>query len=311
VRTGTTAATTVDHENDSICVIIATYRRPHTLSICLSSLSKLSRISKVIVVDDSTGSALEQNREAIRSFQENTSSLRLAHIVTGKRNGSCAARNIGLNEAGPSNCTVLLLDDDMELVSTDFMYRVKRFFEHYPKVGIVSPRIIQKTETSVNKPFYLNHFLADYLSRLTGFVFLDLRDGPRIAQFVPPAMFLRKELADVIRYDPEFIGNGYREESDLQQRCKSMEWTILYDPTLIVNHWGQETGGNREMSKAMQMYWRSRNHVYYLRKNFSGFRLFAYLLLGLLILCGYSLFDLHWIRIGLRDGFRVNSRHRQ
>ena len=148
--------------------------------------------------------------------------------------------------------------------------------------------------------------MADILSRLLGYVFLDVAHGPKKSGFLPPFFMIRGEIIDKgVRYDESFdTPTGFREESDFQQQIKRMGYRLLYDPSSYVIHLAVKGGGNRpKMSMGERIYWKIRNHMFFICKwNDSIPKRMWYALVSALILLAYRPWHVFWIFNGLRDG---------
>ena len=113
-----------------------------------------------------------------------------------------------------------------------------------------------------------------------------------------------------VRYDPNYRGTGYREESDLQLQVRKLGYKIIYDPRLYVYHLCFEEGGNRFTKDTIgRFYWKARNNAYFVSKNILGLK---NLLLSSFILNAYAaIHGLSTLRAsyrGLREGLLLDSR---
>jgi len=157
-------------------------------------------------------------------------------------------------------------------------------------VGLVGGRVVNARRRRRDPDFSLNILpgLADALTRLTGFVFLDTRHGPRYVERTTPLMAVsRSVIEDGVRYDPGYAGTGYREESDFQMQVLGKGYRIVYDPSLTAIHLCVDEGGNRAgWGTAERFYWKARNHLYYSDRLGAGF---AKRVAGLAVITAYAL----------------------
>jgi GT2 family glycosyltransferase len=80
-------------------------------------------------------------------------------------------------------------------------------------------------------------------------------------------MALRVEiLSKGVRYDENYGGTGYREESDLQRQVRELSYKIVFEPKFYVYHLAIEKGGNRYSDFKDRMYWKWKNHTYFMNK---------------------------------------------
>lgn len=282
----------------TISVVIPTYNRPSALARCLASLLQ-APVEEIIVVDDSHPKVRDMNRHLIESANGNHRPL-IRHITHNMRTSAPTARNRGIDVA--KGDIILLIDDDMVVACGSVFGALCKIFEAYPTVGIVCGRIVEAGEKIVDPPFYLNLFLADHFSRLTGFVFQNVGSDVRFAEFATPIMAVRREALNGVRYDERFKGTHYREETDIQHQCKRRGWKILFFPMLTVMHYGSAQGGGRGQGLKERVYWKARNHTLYVKKHFQHLGRCWYYFAGLLILLFYRPMCLGAILKGFRDG---------
>ena len=116
-----------------------------------------------------------------------------------------------------------------------------------------------------------------------------------------------------LKYDPEYAGTGYREESDLQEQVRGLGYKIIFEPKFYVYHLNLEEGGNRAINDiAKRLYWKTRNNTYFMLKH----RKPIYkLILSNMTIVVYAL--LHGIKAfvlasrGLRDAFMIKHSRSQ
>jgi len=288
-----------------LAVLIPSYDRPEVLDKTLSSWLKSNLVDKVLlVVEASSEEMLEKYQKVLGKYDKG----RIIYKLSLGRLGSVRARNILLDMAtGQAFKYVVMTDDDYILPHESSLLRMTKWLEHFNEVGAVGGKIIvagwrEDPDFFLNLP--LN--LADILSRLLGYVFLDVRHGPRESEFLPPFFMMRGEIIDKgVRYDEPFdTPTGFREESDFQQQIKRMGYRLLYDPSPYVIHLAVQGGGNRpKMSMGERMYWKIRNHMFFICKwNGSILKRVWYALVSALILLAYRPWHVFWIFKGSRDG---------
>jgi len=223
------------------------------------------------------------------------------------RLGSANARNRILYIASQTfskRDILVLYDDDFICPSKDSLLPVIEWLSQ-DYIGLVGGKVINLFRRAIDPDVYLNlmPYLAEVLSTLTGFVFIDTKHGPRYANYTPNLLALRVKLASLIRYDPNYRGTGYREESDLQEQVRRLGYKIIFDPRFYVYHMNVSYGGNRDIdSLPLRFYWKARNNTYFVIKNEKGT---LRLVLSNAIISAYAM--LHGIRClkavtqGLRD----------
>lgn len=290
---------------------VASYSRPETFRLLVKSIIGGSVVAGIIAVIDAPSEAqktkyIEVIKEARRSGVEV-----LVDISSGRR-GSTNARNRVLDIAEEVLGTqdyLVLCDDDYVCPEPRALLRPRAWLSRH-SIGLVGGRVVNLRMRRVDPDFNLNILpgLADALSKLTGFVFLDTRHGPRFTDYTTPLMALRPDVVRKgVRYDPDYRGTSYREETDFQEQVRKHGYRIVFDPGFYAYHLCVEEGGNRVLGGIEErFYWKARNHVYYLLKHRAGF---FKLLAGTSILSAYSLLHglsaLRAVKRGVHDAYRT------
>ena len=286
-----------------VSIVIATRNRSQVLKENIIKLLSLGNVHEIIIVDDASD---DDTKEIVKELISKTkySGLEMRYYRNTKRMREAASWNIGSRIA--SGELVVFLNDDTFVTDLNSIEAIKIRFRQYSNVGIVGFRVVNidlGPEISLDPPFFIN-YVGDMLSSISGFVFMDQRKRPRFAKFVTSIMALRKKILERISFDENYRGTSYREESDFQLSVRKVGWRILYEPKAVVVHKDPKIGGCRGYALTERMYWKARNHTYYLRKHFSGFRLAWYILLGMLLLILYRPTHLSRVFTGVYDGLK-------
>jgi len=204
---------------------------------------------------------------------------------------------------------LILYDDDYICPGSHALIPVKTWLKR-GDIGLVGGRVINLRRRRSDPDFYLNVMpnLAEVLTKLTGFIFINTKHGPRYVEYTTSLMATRVEIIKKnIRYDPIYEGTGYREESDFQQRIREKGLKIIFEPKFYTYHLCLETGGNRAIDDIRtRFYWKSRNNTIFVLKNKLGL---TRLILSEAIIVMYSVTkgigtSIEAIR-GLKDGLTV------
>jgi len=252
----------------AVFVGIPSYNRARVLGLCLGSFLGSKLVSGFIVVADSV-SASEAGLyvKAIKEVED--AGFEVIHDVKVGRRGSVKARNQVLDIAREN-----LADDVLVLYDDDYIYPGDKTLVNAlqwlknDSVGIVGGRVVNLRRRKVDPDFTLNvPHLADTLTRITGFIILNTKHGPREVEYTTPLMMMRtKVLNRGIRYDEGYGGTGYREESDLQRQVRELGFKVIFEPRFYAYHLAVEQGGNRYSDLEDRMYWKWRNHTYFMNK---------------------------------------------
>ena len=252
----------------AVFVGIPSYNRARVLGLCLGSFLGSKLVSGFIVVADSV-SASEAGLyvKAIKEVED--AGFEVIHDVKVGRRGSVKARNQVLDIARENlaNDVLVLYDDDYIYPGDKTLVNALQWLKN-SSVGIVGGRVVNLRRRKVDPDFTLNvPHLADTLTRVTGFIILNTKHGPKEVEYTTPLMMMNtKVLSKGIRYDEGYGGTGYREESDLQRQVRELGYKIIFEPKFYTYHLAVEQGGNRYSDLEDRMYWKWRNHTYFMNK---------------------------------------------
>jgi len=294
-------------KNNGIAVLIPSYDRPEILGITLRSWLEANSVDKVfIMAEASSRDILKKYEEIINKYNKDG---RIIYKLAHKRLGSVKARNALLEMALKHGCKyIVMADDDYLLSDEDSLVIMARRLGLDNRCGAIGGKVVISRRRS-DPDFFLNlpMNLADLTSRFTGYVFLDIRHGPRFCEFLPHFFMVRRDVLDKLRYDEIFdTPTGFREESDFQLQIKRLGYRLVYDPRAYVIHLAAEEGGDRpKMSMRERMYWKARNHATFILKwNKSILKRIWYITFSVLILSLYRIWHVPWILKGVKDGMR-------
>jgi len=252
-----------------VFVGIPSYDRAEVLKLCLKSFAG-SRLVRgfIVVADSATAGEAELYIEAIREARD--AGFEVIHDVKIGRRGSTRARNrvLDLAKTNLAYSDVLVLYDDDYIYPGDKTLAEALRWLRDGSVGTVGGRVINLRKRKVDPDFALNvPRLADALTKATGFIILNIKHGPRETEYTTPLMAMRAEvLSNGIKYDEHYGGTGYREESDLQRQISELGLKIIFEPRFYAYHIAAEQGGNRYSDLEDRIYWKWRNHTYFMEK---------------------------------------------
>jgi len=221
----------VGNKDTKISIIIPTYNREEVLCQTLDLALRQDYPSyEVIVVDQtrehlpSTEKYLQQIRGKIRNFR-----LEGANTPT--------ARNLGVKNARGE--IVVFLDDDVTFDADLLKNHLLNYSD--PKVGGVAGRVITLGE-SVRRTHKVGYFSP------LGICHTNFSSDRRtwVHSAMGCNMSSRTRLIfEAGLFDPDFIGNCHREESDFCFRLRGLGYGIIFDPRASVIHLVAPQGGSR------------------------------------------------------------------
>jgi len=248
---------------------IPSYNRAKILKISLRSFvnSKLVR-GFIIVADAISSSEAEEYNRSIKYVKD--LGFEVIYDVKIGRRGSTKARNMVLEYARQNlkKDDVLISYEDDYIYPGDHSLIPALHWLKKPSIGVVGGRRINIRKRRIDPDFYLNIFyLADYLTKLTGYIFIDVDHGPRYVDYTTHLMAMKvKILTQEINYDENYGGIGYREESDLQMQIRKLGYKIIFEPRFYTYHLAIESGGDRYSDLENRIFWKWINHTYFMNK---------------------------------------------
>ena len=256
----------------ALFVGIVSYARPLAFKLCLLSLARTRIVKGVIAVIDVRD---EREKERYINVVNKAREYGLEIIIdlSRKRRGSANARNriFNITEQLLKTDDILILYDDDYVCPGAHALIPASIWLRDKNIGLVGGRVINLRRRRIDPDLYLDLLpgLADALTKLTGFIFLDTKHGPRYVNYTTPLMAMRVSvLKQGVRYDPNYEGTAYREESDLQLQVRRLGYKIVYEPAFYTYHLCLEEGGNRSIDDVRRrFYWKTRNNTYFIKKN--------------------------------------------
>jgi len=252
-----------------IFIAIPTYNRAQVFSLCKKSFLNSELINGFMVVAQATVSKdAEKYANALKELRD--SGFEVLYQITNTRLGSVGARNrlVEIAVGTLAKSDILIMYDDDFVYPGDYTIKPLLGWLNFSSIGMVGGRVINLRRRRIDPDFALNiDNLADKLTEITGFILLNTRHGPREANYTShPFAFRVETLQKGIRYDENYQGTGYREESDLQRQIKALGLKIIFEPRFFAYHLAVETGGNRYSDLQDRMYWKWKNHTYFMNK---------------------------------------------
>jgi glycosyltransferase involved in cell wall biosynthesis len=253
-----------DTLTDTVSVVIPSRNREESLKKVIENIKNLDYEDiEIIVIDDGSDRKYSLINEEILILR-NKNSL-----------GASICRNIGIKHA--SGEYILMIDDDVTITSRDFIQKGLTILKTIPGVKMVVPQKTDRTAEGLSD-------VSCFEPRIDGFL-LPRKAERGFVQFGPMVYLAEKKaLEEIGGYDAAFgPGHSYREESDVQMRLRRKGYKIYFEPDLKILHVVGKGGGHEQASNRKR-YWIGRNHVIFLKKNFSFWFFRALIFLGYLVM---------------------------
>ncbi len=287
-----------------LCVGLPSYNRPSALRLSLTSFLANGAELAVVAADASNDAIADEYRTVTTAYNDRV----VAEVGLGRR-GSVGARNRVLELAAEAGCDPLVMADDDYVLLDDRTLNLMRSWFSAGDVGAVGGRVVNMAKRAIDPDFFLNLPVADALSLVTGYVFLDVVNGPRIAAYLTPFFALRGDLLAKVRYDRLYESpTAFREESDLQEQVRRLGYLLLFEPRAWVAHLALEYGGNRsETDERSRMRFKARGAAAFITKWHRGAGLISRLLASTLLMLAYRPWMATDVLAGVHDGVRAAS----
>ena len=248
---------------------IPSYNRAKILKISLRSFVNSKLVRGFIIVADAISSSEAEEYNRSMKYVKDLGFEVIYDVKIGRR-GSTKARNMVLEYARQNlkKDDVLISYEDDYIYPGDHSLIPALHWLKKPSIGVVGGRRINIRKRRIDPDFYLNIFyLADYLTKLTGYIFIDIDHGPRYVDYTTHLMAMKvKILTQEINYDENYGGIGYREESDLQMQIRKLGYKIIFEPRFYTYHLAIESGGDRYSDLENRIFWKWINHTYFMNK---------------------------------------------
>ena len=183
-----------------ITYVLPTRNRPDVLSHTLAAIGSLPPHSaEVVVVDNDSDRAPDAPHELLNGIP--------VKMIRLDENAGAAARNVGAHASDPASSWIVMLDDDSNPVSTEFLGTLARV-----------PRDVLAVSADIHLPSERRR-----------------EDGGLPEVFIGCGVAIRRDafLASG-GYDPAF--NYYAEEYDLAARLMLMGGRVVFDPAFTIYH---------------------------------------------------------------------------
>lgn len=281
------------------------------LKYVLSSIYRHTKhIAGLVLIIQATTPIEKERYKMLLNEYKKKHEIEITSLWFSKPIGSAKARRIALKvayEQYGSRYIGLMLEDDFLLPSNN---KIFKYLIHdlniSERIGCIIGKVINLKRRNMDPDFYLkNTRVAELLTKLTGYIFMANEDSLKLVIFGPQFMAIKLSLVDKgINYDINYTGTGFREESDIQLQILKHGYFILYDSRTYVYHVNLETGGNRAINMLpKRIYWKARNHTYFLAKHFYSVRRLYYTIMSTMILSAYNPVLLPIILKGIKDGW--------
>jgi GT2 family glycosyltransferase len=159
--------------------------------------------------------------------------------------------------------TLLFLDDDVILLSSDFLGAHVTCYDN-PSVGGVGGRVVERLIVpNARRTVSYITWGGRTVENLTGSQPCTLRSVKGANMSFRACVFRQ-----IGGFDRQYKGNALLEEADVSSRVVAAGWTLLFEPRAELVHLSASSGGQRGIGGAETSDWfRFRNTAYYVAKH--------------------------------------------
>lgn len=254
-----------------ISVIIPTYNRAHLLPLTVPSY-KDQLVSEIIIIDDCS---TDNTKEVCLALIKETPSIKYYRLPVNSK--QVAAKNLGILRA--KNEWLYFGDDDSVLVEGSilelFNVAISRNADIVGAKSLYMPDNRLSVEQYVAKMDQIIPNIAEIcdLKKMRA-NFHYSTSTPIEVPFVQASALVKKSVAEPLKFDINFKGNCYREETDFFLRAHLKGHKIMYNSKAVQVNLPRlmSTGGAHSRSK---LYWyisAISNNWYFLNKNWNSVR---------------------------------------
>ena len=243
-----------------VSVIIPCHNRWSFLPKVMSSIvSQTFNNLEIIVIDDAS-----DNFPSKLELNERTKYFRL-----NERRGSGYARNFGVEHC--SGKFILFVDDDVVLSPTYIASILQVSYDH-SDAGAVGGRLLYVKEGECQEygSFYATPVrLGGFSGEVLGGFDRRTHDIVEVPVLHVVSLLKKEDFLVLGGFDElTYVGNRYREETDLFMRIRETGHKLFYCPTALAYHFAVESGGQR-LPLLKNEYYVLLNHTRFLQKYYS------------------------------------------
>lgn len=251
----------------SLCIV--TYNRSKDMERLLDNLLELEDLpEQIVIIDDSeepdTENIVENKREELEQ------KTKVYYNRSGEKRTFGESRNEAIENA--EHEIINFIDDDT-ILTENYFTTLRQTYKEFPEAaGVGGPAITtdlelkplveilhsDKNQNKYNKYGEVKDESDKWIPSKP--VETDTFRGANMS-------FKKQKLQEINGFDPGYKGTGYREEQDVMIRLRKKGEKLIYQPELKLYHLQTQTGGTRDINVETE-YWKGRNMIRFVKKNF-------------------------------------------
>lgn len=253
----------------NLTIVMPTFNRAELLRENLDSILKLGDSFELLVVDDGSN---DKTEEIVQSFGD----PRVSYYKHRSNKGYARSLNDGIERA--QNSRIFICEDDAFIICSRFL---EILLAEMCGNTIVATRLIAEgKEVRSNLVKRVQLFFAVPLAK----EIVNYNGNERKnVDFCNNCFGFNRDEIETRFDESNYVGNVFRIESDFQIRARRRGARIIYNPELLINHKRHSSGGLRVPEPDRFLFQCMVNHMVFLRRHYSGWSIYAYLLLKFLV----------------------------
>jgi GT2 family glycosyltransferase len=241
--------------NERITLVLPTYNRAGALATNLTTMLAMDAVGQIVVVDDGS---TDDTEKVCRQVKDDR-----VEVVRHQRNlGVAAARNSGVHAANGD--WVLFGEDDCRFPRDYAAILLAEAHRHGADL-VGAPLLYLAADADADVPALAAQVPRKDRPSMEEVALFPTR--PIETPFLPARALVNKRVFSQLSFDPGYLVNGYREETDFFVgaaragfRCLFTNATYCYQ----LDHWD---GGAHQASTLRYEYWAVRNNWRFLRRH--------------------------------------------
>lgn len=252
-----------------ITVIIPSYNRAHLLAKIIPTYLQ-KNVSKIILIDDAS---TDNTTDVVKDIQQTISQLEYVRLENNSK--QVFAKNVGIDLVETD--WIYFGDDDSVLFPGSLEKLLNTCKENDADICGGKALYQDKEEDIVdfvkrNDIITKSSDIAN-IKNLTAKFNYSVKE-PIAVNFTHASALVKTELAKKIKFDTNYIGNCYREETDFFIRCKLAGAKLFYNSDAVQINLPRKlaTGGSHSSGKLKWYYYTIINNHYFMKKNWKKIR---------------------------------------
>lgn len=283
---------------NSVSIVIPTHNRGEILKRTIPSYLNQKHLKELIVIDDGS---TDETEKVITNFKDS----RIKYIKNNIKKGSPYCRNVGVeNSLGDY---ILFGEDDAEF-SESYTEKLLNYAleNNCPIVAgkVIYMRLNESRDSAIKR--VSKQESPTHKKNTLDISFSELKNEIHDTFFLTALSLIKRTVFNDIKFDVNYKGNAYREETDFYLSANKLGYKTVYMPDAFVFHLPREialNGGQRNISRWQYEYYVIKNHCLFLDKHYSYLRLH----LGLERSKLFYKLEFAFSRVKEKVNFRINK----